>query len=299
MTIRKLIIIGGIIMLLSSLTACFSKTYTIGTDPKLEDITSVTIGGGGMEYSSSWSWSACHSERKDSYELQRVWWSEDANEMKDVTVAIDSYAYEKILDSRKDLKYVRYDPPKSVMDGYSESARIFWPDHPSGSYRIDFGERGMQELLSAMNEAWGNHAYKTNEAVSVKGMSFFSFSYGPTDLAYGNDAYTAEINETGDQVLLTRKLSGQPEEEAQQKSVTASFLARLENIVRSVGADRWDGFSGNDSWVMDGSAFSLFISTEDGNSISANGHEMYPEGFTLLNKEVADLFAEYFPPEGE
>ena len=299
MTIRKLIIIGGIIMLLSSLTACFAKTYTIGIDPKLEDITSITVGGGGMEYSSSWSWSARHSERKDSYELQRVWWDEDVNEMKDVTIAIDSHAYEKILDSVKDRKYVRYDPPKNVMDGYSESSRIYWSGSPSGSYRIDFGERGMQELLFAMREAWDNHAYKTNEAVSVKGMSFFSFSYGPTDIAYGNDVYTAETDETGDQVLLTRKLSGQPEEEAQQMTAPISFLSELEDIVRSAGADRWDGFSGSDSWVMDGSAFSLFISTEDGNSISANGHEMYPEGFMVLCKEVEDLFAEYFPPEGE
>ncbi|MBR2806637.1 MAG: hypothetical protein IKE18_07640 [Oscillospiraceae bacterium] len=290
---KKLIATGGIvIMALGLFTGCFGRSYTIGKNPKLEEITSITAGGGGMDYSSQWSYSARRSSKDGKCELNRVFWDDSINEMKDITVEISGYEYEKIIHSVEGLKYVKYSPPKNVMDGSSESVRIYWPDSPSGSYRIDFGETGMRDLMYAFTEVWDANAYKANDPVDVTGITYFSFGFGPTDIAEGDARYTAEIDKESGEVILTYKESGPFDE----KTVTAdpSFMDEIVKIIKENGADRWDGFSGNDSWVMDGSAFSLFVASEDGILISAGGRENYPDGFGKFNQDLEKLYGTVF-----
>ena len=142
-------------MMLNILSGCLRKTYTIGIDPKLEDITSVYAGGGGMEYSSSWTWSA--SSRKGKHELYRRFWDEEKNEITEVIVEISESEYDSILRSLEGLRYVRYDAPKNVMDGYSETVRIYWENSPSGSYRVDLDTTEMGALLKTFKTVWDTH----------------------------------------------------------------------------------------------------------------------------------------------
>ena len=93
-------------------------------------------------------------------------------------------------------------------------------------------------------------------------------------------------------MILTYKESGPFDE----KTVTAdpSFMDEIVKIIKENGADRWDGFSGDDSWVMDGSAFSLFVASEDGILISAGGRENYPDGFGKFNQDMEKLYGTVF-----
>ncbi|MBR3227345.1 MAG: hypothetical protein IKF68_02245 [Erysipelotrichaceae bacterium] len=153
---KKMLIIGAaVFMVLSMLSGCFAKTYTIGKDPKLEEITSVYAGGGGMEYSSSWTWSV--SSGKEGRELYRRYWDEEKSEMTEVTVKISEDDYNIILNSLEGLRYVKYNAPKNVMDGYSETVRIYWKNSPSGSYRVDMESKDMSDLLKAFRTVWDKH----------------------------------------------------------------------------------------------------------------------------------------------
>ena len=289
--LKKLIAIGGIILMAFSLAGCFGRSYVLGKNPKLEEITSIYVGGGGMEYSSSWSYSARRTRTEGEYELQRVWWDDRLNEMRDITVSISAYEFDKILASVEGLKYVKYNPPKNVMDGDSQSARVFWMKSPSGSYRIDFGERGMGNLLYALKEAWDGNAYKANEPVDLTHIMYFSMNYGPTDIYNGDHRYSAELDEDTGVVLLSYLVPG--EEEPKEISVDSSFMDDIAAILREYGADRWDGFSGEDNWVMDGSGFGLYIESEGG-SVSANGRENFPEGFWDCWSKISELFGSVF-----
>ena len=155
------IIAAGLLLLVLILfLVLHKKTFTIGKDPKIEEISSVSVGGGGMSYDSSWNWSASHSTSKGTYKLYRRMWDEKDNAYSEGEMQITYDEYMRIVQTLTGLKYAPYDPPKNVMDDYSESSRIFWPDSPSGSYRIEFGEGGMKDLLQAFNEVWNANKEK-------------------------------------------------------------------------------------------------------------------------------------------
>ena len=294
----KLIAIAGLITMFGLFTGCAGKSYTIGKDPSLKDITSVTVGGGGMELSSAWNYTATRGRDGRENKLYRRWWDSEKNEVAEATVGISDYELDKILMPLDGLKYVRYKAPRNVMDGYEESARIQWGKSPSGSWRVEFGDTGMRDLLSALAEVWEANAYKANDPLPVDGLNEFTFTFGPMDIAYGDALYSAVLDEDTGTVTLRYKESGLPEEDTREKTADESVLQALEEILRQNGADRWDGFRGDDSWVMDGSGFSLDLSTADGVRISARGREYYPENFWPFENAVKSLFLAAFAEEG-
>ena len=53
----------------------------------------------------------------------------------------------------------------------------------------------------------------------------------------------------------------------------------LAEKLEKLGVRKWDGFSGSDPNVMDGTMFSLEIEMTDGSSIHAHGTNAYPENY--------------------
>ena len=281
-------------MIFGLLSGCFGRSYVIGKNPPLDEITSVFVGGGGTELNSSWSYSAFRSSSSGTCKLNRVWWDEDRNDMSDVTVEISSYDYQKILESIDGLSYVKKDTSSNTMDGDSQQAIIYWAKNPSGSYCIDFGDDGMRGLLTALEEIWNANAYKANEPADISGITYFSFSFGPTDIANGDIAFSAELDEESGDILLTFKEREQSMEEAGTTRVSSSFMSEIERIVKEDGADRWNGFSGEDSFVYDGSAFYLMIITSSGSMLNAHGRECYPDGYRGFEHDITELFKTAF-----
>lgn len=291
---KVLLITGGILIMAIGLFAALGKRYTIGTDPAMDKITSLSIGGGGMSIDSSWSYTASRSS-DGSYSLHRVWWDDDENALQDRTVEIDRYAFEKILESVKGLRYVKYRPDTGVMDGESESSRIYWDRSPGGSYRIEFTDESRRELMYALKEAWDANSYRANGPADLSGMNYFSFGSGPDDYIDGRESFDAELDEESGKVKLSYKPSGTSEENAYTAQADAGFMELIAEVMRKNGADTWDGFRGNDSWVMDGSSFSLFVTTADGTEISASGRMNWPDGFHSFRDGISELFLQYFP----
>ncbi len=276
------------------LLTLFRRDYTIGADPALDEITGVYAGGGGMERSSFWSYRASRT-RSGGYTLEKMWWDEDAGEQKDVTVEIPKHAYEKILGSVNGLRYVKKKASGDVMDGGSESAAVFWSGSPKGSWQIEFTGGSWSELLYAFSEAWGANSYRANGPAELDGIGFFSFGYGPDEYMDGRETFSAELDGETGKVTLSYKASGQSEDDALREEADQSFMEELAAIMRKHGADRWNGFSGNDSWVMDGSSFGLTVLAGGDIAVSASGRESWPEGFHDFRRDIRELFLPYFP----
>ena len=278
-------------MALGILTSCFSRTYVIGKNPAMEDITGVYASAGGMEMTSCWSYSAIKSTSGNRYTLQRTWWDEDERGIVEKNTEISESDFNKITASLEGLEYVKYRTSSEVMDGYSESVRLSWPKSPSGSYKVDFGEKGMRECVAAFLEVWKANAYKDNDPVDVSNIREFEFSFGPTDIAGGDEMFSISINEEGKTILSHKESESF---ETVQTEVTDEILQKTGELLRKHGADRWNGFSGENSLVLDGSAFYLSVITEEGLEIIASGLETYPDGFHAFRNELKEMFMKYF-----
>lgn len=159
--IGKLVKTGGLILMaLGLFSACTARKYIIGTDPKLEEITYIHAGGGGMDYFSSWNYSASKSLSSGRCTMSARMYDEEIADMKEVNTEITAEEYESILKSVEGLKYAEYKPDAQVMDGYSESAGISWGKRVSGNYRIEFGNEGMRPLITAFRSVLHAHPQK-------------------------------------------------------------------------------------------------------------------------------------------
>ncbi len=68
------------------------------------------------------------------------------------------------------------------------------------------------------------------------------------------------------------------------------------DVIANCGMDAWDGFSGDNPDVLDGSDFRLEITFADGTSIRASGENRFPEGYHEALTRILDILGE---PEGE
>lgn len=53
----------------------------------------------------------------------------------------------------------------------------------------------------------------------------------------------------------------------------------------------WDGFSGNNPYMLDGESFHLDIAYADGTGVSASGSNAFPEGYFGIKSAVIDFFS--------
>ncbi|MBQ9314405.1 MAG: hypothetical protein IJ220_05350 [Clostridia bacterium] len=72
--------------------------------------------------------------------------------------------------------------------------------------------------------------------------------------------------------------------------VDTMFLKELEKIIRDNHLALWNGFEQSNSNVMDGNNFTLRITYKNGQSISANGYMMYPQGYQKVETELDEFF---------
>ena len=279
-------------MAASFLSACGRQSYTVGTDVRLDEITSVYAGGSGMTIDSQWSYGIYKDE--DKYSMTRVWWDEKKNKMREETAQIDRYEYEEILYSLEGYKYKKYKADTKVMDGETESVRIVWPRDPNGSYRMDFGEDGMYRVVNAMSLVWGNYGYAFEDPIEIEQIQEFSIGYGPEDIYEGRQVFEARLEDG--KVIALYKPMGKRMEDAYTKEADPSLLSEIKRLMEETGANRWDGFQGH-SMALDGSSFSMTVTGSDGKSISAYGHMSYPDGFRNFWEQIEGLFTAAFGGE--
>lgn len=81
-------------------------------------------------------------------------------------------------------------------------------------------------------------------------------------------------------------------------AATDDFMAALNGIVSRHELWNWDGFSGADMNVLDGSGFGLDIIYADETVTNASGSNIFPDGYAEAADEINALFIEYLEENG-
>ena len=83
------------------------------------------------------------------------------------------------------------------------------------------------------------------------------------------------MEENGPAMVLEREM-GQAKDACLMQD---GDLKMFEALLGELGIAKWNGFSGRDSRVLDGTTFGLDVHYWDGRSISAHGYMRFPGGY--------------------
>ena len=114
----------------------------------------------------------------------------------------------------------------------------------------------------------------------------FSFSHGGSS-TFECFFYSAQLEEGKTHLYTEGLFSGGPILDIMTDD---PLLERLGEIVGKYGLVEWDGFNKTESSVMDGSNFSLDLTLADGTTVSANGSNSFPSGYSGAYGEICALF---------
>lgn len=131
----------------------------------------------------------------------------------------------------------------------------------------------------------------------ISGITHFSYAvYGGMTMNYGYD-YSADLADG--KVIVTHRPSDEPEENSFTVETNASFMDELRAVIEKYKLNKWDGFHGNNKYVLDGDFFSLRVEMDNGQTISAGGYMSYPKNYSAAISEIIALFDALFPKESD
>lgn len=125
--------------------------------------------------------------------------------------------------------------------------------------------------------------------VEIKDIKNFSFSYGGGSMKDSGTTYQLEWNDGVHTAIV--KESGVALEDAPRIAVDEAFVKELETFLRENQVEKWNGFSKSNKHVMDGSGFSLSLSTMDKQFVSASGYMKYPKNFDTVRDGISSIFS--------
>lgn len=107
-------------------------------------------------------------------------------------------------------------------------------------------------------------------------------------------SYTAERTEAGDRLLLSLNAGSRELDILVEEDV----MGQLGAIAAEHRLDRWDGFDKNDRRAMDGTGFTLTMTTAEGETIEARGSNAFPKGYTEAKAAIEGVFEGFIVSEG-
>jgi len=99
-------------------------------------------------------------------------------------------------------------------------------------------------------------------------------------------SYTAERTEAGARLLLSLNAGSRELD----MLVDEDVLGQLGAIAAEHRLDRWDGFDKSDRRAMDGTGFTLAMTTAEGETIEAHGSNAFPKGYTEAKAAIEGVF---------
>ncbi len=124
------------------------------------------------------------------------------------------------------------------------------------------------------------------------GLTGFSYVY---QNAFGTGSYSFEV----DGGALTYKNSDYPYLGAMTMDVDGSLLKELDSLALEHKAYRWDGYDKQNTQNFDGTSYRLEMKYTDGGSISCQGSNAAPRGFTAYRDKMVEIISKYFDPAME
>ena len=87
------------------------------------------------------------------------------------------------------------------------------------------------------------------------------------------------------------------EEEPYAVRVDEAWVDQLTDIVQAYNMILWDGFSGSDSMLLDGTHFSVTLEFSDGTTVNANGYGRFPEHYGAASEAIDAHFLQLLPED--
>jgi len=132
----------------------------------------------------------------------------------------------------------------------------------------------------------------TNEITKVSEIRRFYFTYSKGYMANSGVRYELENDHYGCKVTI--KPYEYSSEDEISLYVSDNVSKKVEDVINKYNVVKWDGFKGNNRYVLDGDSFSMTISLKDGTYISASGYMEWPENYSKVRNELDDIFMEIF-----
>ncbi len=137
---------------------------------------------------------------------------------------------------------------------------------------------GMAELAARLSALCDKILDAGGGPVPARRDALKSFSFGESGMRMGRwpgyEIYQ-RMEENGPAMVLEREM-GQEKDACLMQD---GELKMFEALLGELGIAKWNGFSGSDSRVLDGTTFGLYVHYWDGRSISAHGYMRFPGGY--------------------
>ena len=116
------------------------------------------------------------------------------------------------------------------------------------------------------------------KVIQYHSLKYLSFGYSTSTMYLGAVSYHIELKDG--KYIATIQLEGVEEEDAKKVTLTDSDIEKVMNIINQK----------SDPYVLDGNSFSFYMTTQEGESVSASGYMMWPKNY----HEVRDEFDSFF-----
>ena len=103
-----------------------------------------------------------------------------------------------------------------------------------------------------------------------------------------------EINCENGKCIAIYKPYGVANDDAMTKSVDSKFLKEIETIFKKYEVSKWNGFNGNNKYVLDGDSFSLYVVMNNDSRIEASGYMKWPKNYGDVRNELDFIFEKSF-----
>ena len=153
-------------------------------------------------------------------------------------------------------------------------------------------------IIAAVAFFLGGCFYKKKNPVEIfeiKNITKFDFGYS---VGYAmNNLCSYTINLKDGKYIASYKKNGIPEEERLSKEIPMEKVIELENKLKELNVEKWNGFDGNDKNVLDGNDFHLYITNDENKHFSAKGYEEWPENYGTIKGIIEIFFFDLFKDE--
>ena len=152
-------------------------------------------------------------------------------------------------------------------------------------------------VLAALMGLVGFHVYENQVLPTVDNARISSFYYSHRgSISYDIYSYDVVKNEETGEMSVNYELNCGYE--TYTLPADAELMQELTALVHTHDLHKWDGFAKSDSMIMDGSGFSLGVSFENGDGITASGSNSFPNGYGDASRAIDELFMGYLKKHG-
>lgn len=127
-----------------------------------------------------------------------------------------------------------------------------------------------------------NKGLKPNRANTTDEITKFEFNHSGMS---SYDCYSFACKKEGEKALWEYECCGT---EFQGEVAMEDFL-NIQKVFAENKVANWNGFSGTNSNVLDGSGYSLSVTYADGSTSDSSGSNKFPSGYSNVHSAVADL----------